>query len=302
MTDREQPDTELDIQFKTDPSEETPAEGIRLEDTHSVRIVMSHDVSEKIDHFAATDTTREVGGILLGRIVEDSSERTVLVQAHVEARFTEARQGSVTFTHQSWDYMHNERERKYPKLGIVGWFHTHPGFGIFLSPQDLFIHRNFFDAEWQLAYVVDPKSHTKGFFRRDGDEIVKCKFHIGGEKMISDFADLRREHAKCHRKYLRACSIIKWLLGAIIVMLISLGLSLYIMNNMKINDVNSEKVKYEKIILDKDKQIELLRSISQKISEVATTPNESSKPSTSQSTPQSPVVAPAQTKTTNKPR
>ena len=56
-----------------------------------------------------------------------------------------------------------------PDLDIVGWYHTHPDFGIFLSSHDLFIHRNFFDQPLQVAYVVDPIRQTRGFFRwRDG--------------------------------------------------------------------------------------------------------------------------------------
>ncbi len=31
-----------------------------------------------------------------------------------------------------------------PNIDIVGWYHTHPSFGIFLSHHDLFIHQNFF--------------------------------------------------------------------------------------------------------------------------------------------------------------
>ena len=39
---------------------------------------------------------------------------------------------------------------------IVGWYHTHPGFGIFLSGMDLFIQDHFFNLPWQVAFVYDP--------------------------------------------------------------------------------------------------------------------------------------------------
>ena len=39
-----------------------------------------------------------------------------------------------------------EIEANFPTESLVGWQHTHPGFGIFLSGYDLFIHRNFFAA------------------------------------------------------------------------------------------------------------------------------------------------------------
>ena len=47
---------------------------------------------------------------------------------------------------------------------MVGWYHTHPGVGIFLSGMDLFIHQNFFTQMWHVAYVLDPRARTSGFF------------------------------------------------------------------------------------------------------------------------------------------
>jgi proteasome lid subunit RPN8/RPN11 len=46
----------------------------------------------------------------------------------------------------------------------VGWYHTHPGFGIFLSNMDLFIHRNFFPQKWHIALVLDPVNKKSGYF------------------------------------------------------------------------------------------------------------------------------------------
>ena len=34
-------------------------------------------------------------------------------------------------------------EREHPGLKIVGWYHTHPGFGVEFSEMDLFIQRIF---------------------------------------------------------------------------------------------------------------------------------------------------------------
>lgn len=253
MPDLAQPDVELEIHFKPDLLPENPVDGIRKDETSSFQIVIAHEVAEKIDRFAATDTTKEVGGILLGNITADAGNLIIWIQAHIEARFTEARQGSVTFTHQSWNCMHEERERSYPDLSIVGWFHTHPGFGIFLSPHDVFIHRNFFDMLGQIAYVVDPKSHAKGFFRSDGDEIVQCKFHIGDKTMLSEYDFLRREYAKCSRGYQRARRTIKWLRWISFIGLILLSLSVYAMHST-IAVVNLQKKEYiEKISILQEK-------------------------------------------------
>src|SRR5712675_1002427 len=36
----------------------------------------------------------------------------------------------VTFTQETWNHIHQSLERNYPKLQIVGWYHSHPGFGV----------------------------------------------------------------------------------------------------------------------------------------------------------------------------
>ena len=143
----ENQDADLEIDLKGAPKENETSAPVTSRGGPSVRIAITHEVAEEIDRFAVADTSREVGGILLGRVYGDINEKIVIVEGQVPAKFTASHQGSVTFTHESWDQMHLDRERLYPELDIVGWFHTHPGFGIFLSEYDLFIHRNFFNCK-----------------------------------------------------------------------------------------------------------------------------------------------------------
>ena len=55
-------------------------------------------------------------------------------------------------------------DRDYPDKKMIGWYHTHPGFGIFLSGMDLFICDNFFNLPWQVAFVYDPLGGDEGNF------------------------------------------------------------------------------------------------------------------------------------------
>jgi hypothetical protein len=64
----------------------------------------------------------------------------------------------VTFTQETWNKIHADLEKHYSKLRIVGWYHTHPGFGVEFSDMDLFIQKNFFGAPTQIALVTDPIS------------------------------------------------------------------------------------------------------------------------------------------------
>ena len=57
----------------------------------------------------------------------------------------------------------------------MGWIHTHPNFGIFLSEYDRFVHENFFSEEYQVAYVVDPIQSIEGFYFWINSKLEKCK-------------------------------------------------------------------------------------------------------------------------------
>jgi nucleoid-associated protein YgaU len=79
----------------------------------------------------------------------------------------------MTFTQKVWETLLPVVDNDYPSMRIVGWYHTHPGFGLFLSEQDQFSHRSFFSDPRMVALVVDPKAGEAGWFGYDGDEIVE---------------------------------------------------------------------------------------------------------------------------------
>ena len=48
---------------------------------------------------------------------------------------------------------------------IVGWAHTHPGFGVFLSTFDKEQHERFFPEPWQIAYVMDNQASVRAVYQ-----------------------------------------------------------------------------------------------------------------------------------------
>ena len=169
---------------------------IELTDVHAghgavapcVHIECDATVRQQIREYAMTDTSRELGGVLIGTVRQQGQPR-VQVTAMIIARYTDAHNASVTFTHETWTDILAIKDRSYPTQKIVGWFHTHPGFGIFLSRFDLHIHENFFNLDWQIAYVVDPLAHTEGFFRWEDGKVQKTlDFQIIGEAPLAPMA------------------------------------------------------------------------------------------------------------------
>lgn len=110
--------------------------------------------------FANAD--REVGGVLVGRVGKPGKP-PIVIDA-IEAIAAEERRATLTFTQDAWAHVHRVIDERFPDDQIVGWYHSHPSFGIFLSEHDLFIHRNFFTGPSQFALVVDPISKLEGVF------------------------------------------------------------------------------------------------------------------------------------------
>ncbi len=112
----------------------------------------------------------EVGGVLVGA---PDAEGNTVINAAIPALHADGQRASVTFTHEAWAEVHEVMDRRYSDQKIMGWYHSHPGFGIFLSEHDLFIHRNFFSDLRQVAFVVDPYAGTQGLFGWSDGAVVK---------------------------------------------------------------------------------------------------------------------------------
>ena len=116
----------------------------------------------------------EVAGILLGQVFRsDKGIVTVLAEAVAAAR-TEAGLGHVTFSHETWADLYQYLESLATDADIVGWYHTHPGFGVFFSSQDRFIQDNFFGGPGQVGIVVDPVADSVLLFMSHEGETAAC--------------------------------------------------------------------------------------------------------------------------------
>ena len=116
----------------------------------------------------------EVCGVLVGNVYHDAMGPFVFVEANIRGNFSSGKAAQVTFTAKTWAHIQDVMDKEYPDLRILGWYHTHPGHGIFLSDMDLFIHRNFFSLPWHLAFVFDPQNQEEGLFAwRTGNMLIE---------------------------------------------------------------------------------------------------------------------------------
>jgi proteasome lid subunit RPN8/RPN11 len=147
----------------------SPHDGNGMQPTVSVFLNRAAYIRVSV-HSCSSDTV-EVGGVLVGEwcVDEETGDQFVLVKHALPARHTH--QGSVylTFTQDSLVDLHDQIEKRFEDERIVGWYHTHPRMGIFLSHYDTWLHKNFFPEPWQVALVVEPYSSLGGFFIRQPD-------------------------------------------------------------------------------------------------------------------------------------
>jgi proteasome lid subunit RPN8/RPN11 len=136
------------------------AQHIKVKVKTQPMVVMEAEVARKIRQHARTSMKAEVCGVLIGSMDNDRT----LIEACIPG--INAAQGGahVTFTQDAWEHIYKIKDQQFPDDKIVGWYHSHPGFGVFLSEHDLFIQENFFSSPQQVAWVYDPHTDEEGCF------------------------------------------------------------------------------------------------------------------------------------------
>ena len=128
------------------------------------QVVYRQSALDAIHLHGQTRTDVELCGVLLGTGCRDDHGPYLLVEHAIPGTSAASRSTNVTFTADTWQQIQTVMDRDFPDKKMVGWYHTHPGFGIFLSGMDLFICDNFFNLPWQVAFVYDPLGGDEGNF------------------------------------------------------------------------------------------------------------------------------------------
>jgi proteasome lid subunit RPN8/RPN11 len=132
-------------------------------------LVVESDVVRQIRQHARSQIKTEVCGVLIGF----KRDNTIRIEAAIQGVNAAQAGTHVTFTQDTWEHVYKIKDKEYPDSRIVGWYHSHPGFGVFLSDHDSFIHRNFFSSPDQVAWVYDPHTDEEGCFAWVGDSLER---------------------------------------------------------------------------------------------------------------------------------
>ncbi|MEM9985200.1 MAG: hypothetical protein AAF804_08910, partial [Bacteroidota bacterium] len=117
---------------------------------------MVRDQNDFVPDEQMIEDVPEIGGFLLGHTYpigggrfDLSLEQFVPITADSQNRYT------VKFGGTAWSQL-DDKLKAHPGIKLIGWFHTHPGHGLFLSEADLREHQSLFKESYQIAMEIDP--------------------------------------------------------------------------------------------------------------------------------------------------
>lgn len=102
----------------------------------------------------------EIGGMLLGAADFSKGGWEVSIDKFVPIKSVEENVYKLEFDSQNIANELSDFMESHPGYLLVGWFHTHPGHGLFLSRSDLRIHKGHFIKPYQFAMEIDSLSEN----------------------------------------------------------------------------------------------------------------------------------------------
>lgn len=129
------------------------------------------EVKSKIEaHFSKqAEKKLEAMGLLAGKVYEYNGKSYVVVEDYLTGSLR-ASSVSVKFNEETLGLIAG-------KIGdriIIGWVHSHPGYGCFMSSTDIKTQKSYFSKSFNIAGVFDPT-------RKEGSEMLKRFYRLDGE-------------------------------------------------------------------------------------------------------------------------
>lgn len=183
------------IENKRSPLEDGKYAAFPYEDPRAdqIPVFITESVMREIETHVRREKYREVGGVLLGGFYRNDKGSFIEITGFIAAKNTKSTDVSLTFTPETWEQISAEQAQRNDTAQMVGWYHSHPGLGVFMSKEDEFIHSSYFNDPWHTAIVVDPIYSNWGCFKwHDGALERTHGFYIYGPKKsagkVKDYA------------------------------------------------------------------------------------------------------------------
>jgi len=148
-------------------------------DPGPVDLYISKLAEEKMrNHALSTARERkEVMGFMLGSVYEHEGARHVLVR-DVATAGLEATDVHVRFSQDAFEDLFAQLDDAGFRYILVGWYHSHPSYGCFMSSIDIQTQRTFFNRPYHSALVIDPVKREIDVFKLSGGKVESRPFLV----------------------------------------------------------------------------------------------------------------------------
>jgi proteasome lid subunit RPN8/RPN11 len=138
-------------------------------------LYLKDSVANAIRAYVNADPCIEVGGALFGRHYQSDDRQQTVVEVNECLPLPSINRGRAHYTFDAAAIRTLRNSKQTSTRYLVGWFHSHPGFGDpFMSIDDLELHKRNFPEPWYLSCVVGGGQYSLplGFFRMEGGQLV----------------------------------------------------------------------------------------------------------------------------------
>ena len=110
-------------------------------------------ITDAADEAASRDL--ETMGVMIGRIYRDDNGKYAVFHRTITSDLV-ADAVHVRFDKTSMDDLIDAVDDMAEDERIIGWYHSHPGYGVFMSETDVRTQHSLFGKDMGFALVVDP--------------------------------------------------------------------------------------------------------------------------------------------------
>lgn len=141
------------------------------------QVEIEKDLVDEVQKFMVGQD-KEVGGLLLGEVYFSERQARLSLLVRVKkclwAKGVQHVRDSLKFSDETiaqWDAARQQQN----DLQVVGWFHSHPGYGVYFSGNDFSNQEKYFNRPWHVAWVIDPVNQEQGVFCWQGDIMAQTE-------------------------------------------------------------------------------------------------------------------------------
>lgn len=138
--------------------------------------ILSETLGKILQH-CKSQVPYEAIGFLVGKDYSWLGKMYVQIDGAIFGK-TLASQVRVEFDEGVMGEIVTELRQKYSGKKVVGWYHSHPGYGCFMSSTDIETQKACFREPYHIALVVDPIQELVDFFKlqEDGQTYRQASF------------------------------------------------------------------------------------------------------------------------------